>query len=132
VEKCAGSFQRCGVEDVSWLTHLQLKQQLIIEFGLRTEPKEKPIMKTEDEFECLKTLYTSLEMVFDMEVHRLSLALFMQLAGTTGNRPQALLNVRFKHVAVALLLDQEGGEWPRVVIEWKFQETKEYIGAKDA
>jgi hypothetical protein len=118
------------VEDVSWLTHLQLKQQLIIEFGLRTEPKEKPIMRTEDEFECLKTLYTSPEMVFDMEVHRLSLALFMQLAGITGNRPQALLNVRFKHVAVALLPDQEGGEWPRVVIEWKFQETKEYIGAK--
>jgi hypothetical protein len=61
------------VEDVIWLTHLQLKQQLIIEFGLRTETKEKPIMRAEDEFECLKTLYTSPEMVFDMEAHRLAM-----------------------------------------------------------
>lgn len=89
-------------------------------------------MRTEDEFECLKTLYPSPEMVFDMDVHRLSLALIMQLAGIAENRPQALLNVRFKHVAVFLLPDQEVGECLRAVIERKFQETKEYIGAKDA
>lgn len=89
-------------------------------------------MRAEDEFECLGALYTSPEMVFDMEAHRLGLALFMQLSGITGNRPQALLNVQFKHVAVALLPDPEGGEWPRVLIEWKFDETKEYLGAKDA
>jgi len=45
-------------------------------------------MRAEDEFECFKTLYTSPEMVFDMEAHRLGLALF--IAGITGNRLQAL------------------------------------------
>jgi Protein of unknown function (DUF3435) len=89
-------------------------------------------MRAEDEFECLKTLYTSPEMVFDMEAHRLGMALVMQLAGITGNRPQALLNLKFKHVAVALLPDPEGGKFPRPMIDWKFEDTKEYLGKKDA
>jgi hypothetical protein len=114
------------------LISVQLKQQLIDEFDLRTEPKEKPIMRAEDEFECLKTLYTSPEMVFDMEVHRVGMALLMQPAGITGNRPQALLNLQFKHVAVALLPDLEGGKLPRAMIEWKFEDTKEYLGKKDS
>jgi len=120
------------MEDVGTLIHLQLRQQLIVEFNLRTEPKEKPIMRAEDEFECLKTLYTSPEMVFDREAHRLGMALIMQLAGITGNRPEALLNLKFKHVTVALLLDPEGGEWPRPIIEWKFEDIKEYLSKKDA
>jgi Protein of unknown function (DUF3435) len=88
-------------------------------------------MRAEDEFECQKTLYTSPEMVFDMEVHRLGTALLMQLAGSTGNRPQALLNLKFKHAAITLLPDPEGGVLPRVLMEWKFEDTKEYLGKKD-
>ena len=38
----------------------------------------------------------------------LGMALIMQLAGITGNRPEALLNLKFEHVAIALLPDPEG------------------------
>jgi hypothetical protein len=89
-------------------------------------------MRVEDEFECLKTLWLSREMVFEAEVLRLFLALLMQLAGSTGNRPKALLQLRFRHVSVALLPDPEGSEWPRVMIDWKFENTKGYLGQKDA
>jgi hypothetical protein len=104
----------------------------VIEFKLRTTAKEKPIMRAEDEFECLKTLWMSREMVFELEVHRISLALLWQLAGITGNRPSALLQLRFQDVSVALLPDPDGSEWPRVMIEWKFQNTKGDLGQKDA
>jgi hypothetical protein len=55
----------------------------------------------------------------------------MKLAGGTGNRPKALLQLRFRDISVALLPDPEGSEWPRVVIDWKFENTKGYLGAKD-
>ncbi|OCK73115.1 hypothetical protein K432DRAFT_430744 [Lepidopterella palustris CBS 459.81] len=123
---------RIEVDPATKHSMIGARQHLIKEFGLRTEPKDKPIMRAEDEFECLKTLWESPEMIFDMEVHRLGLALIIQLAGITGNRPKALLKLRFKHVKVALLPDPEGGEWPRPLIEWKFNETKGYLGEKDA
>lgn len=103
-----------------------------MEFGLRTEPKDKPIMRAQNEFECLKTVWMSSEMILNIEVHRLELALIIQLAGITGNRPKALLKLRFKYVNVSLLPDPEGGEWPRPLVEWKFQDTKGYLGEKDA
>ena len=59
------------------LMQRQARQQFIEKFNLRTTPKEKPIMRVEDAFECLKTLWSSREMVFEAEVLRLSLALLM-------------------------------------------------------
>jgi hypothetical protein len=62
-------------------------------------------MRAEDGFECLKTLWLSEEFKFDIDIHRLSIALLMQLAGITGNRFKALLQLRFKDIAVALFPD---------------------------
>lgn len=59
---------------------IQARQDITKEHNLRAEPKAKPIMRAEDEFECLKTLWSSEELKFDIEIHRLSLALLMQLA----------------------------------------------------
>ena len=56
-------------------------------------------------------------MVFEAEMLRLALALLMQLADSTGYRPKALLQLRFRHVSIALLPDPEGSEWPRVMID---------------
>ncbi|KAJ9644078.1 hypothetical protein H2199_003946 [Coniosporium tulheliwenetii] len=109
-----------------------VRQRLVIEFNMRTEHKVKPIMRAEDLFEYLKTLWESTQMPFDMEVHRLGLALVVQLAGITGNRPDALLQLRYKHVAVYLLRDPDGGERPRLLVEWKFKHTKGYLGEKQA
>ncbi len=56
----------------------------------------------------------------------------MELAGITGNRPSALLAVRYRHIKVTLLPDPESGEQPRVLIEIIFHHTKGYLGEKDA
>ncbi|MCJ1473139.1 hypothetical protein MMC13_001790 [Lambiella insularis] len=104
-------------------------QRLTVEFGLETKRKEKPIMRAEDEFELLKTLYTSPEILFDHERHHVELALIIQLAGITGNRPAALLALTYENVEVTVLLVNER---PRVLIEITFDHTKGYLGDKDA
>ena len=56
----------------------------------------------------------------------------MQLAGIIGNRPSALLAVRYQNIHVTLLEDPDGREQPRVLIEIVFNYTKGYLGEKDA
>jgi integrase len=63
---------------------------------------------------------------------RVQLALILLLAGITGNRPEALLSLRWKHVKIAQLRDPNGSEWPRPIVELTFEKTKSYMGAKDA
>ena len=109
-----------------------MRQRLAITHNLRKNKKKKPVLHAEDEFELLKTLYTSTETTFPHERYRVQLALIMQLAGITGNRPSALLAVCYQHIKVTLLPDPEGGEQPRVLIEILFHHTKGYLGEKDA
>ncbi|KAI9888214.1 MAG: hypothetical protein M1814_001087 [Vezdaea aestivalis] len=109
-----------------------VRQRLANEFKLRSDPKPKPIMRSEDEFELLKTLWTSNNMRFDHERHRLELACIVQLAGITGNRPDALLSMKYKDLKVALLRNPNGGEYPRPIIDAKFGHTKSYLGQKQA
>lgn len=104
---------------------------LTAKYGLNTEKKPKPIIRAEDEFELLKTLWTSEAVTFDHERQRLQLALIFQIAGVTGNRPGALLALQYKHVKITLLRDHAGSEVPRVLVEISFRETKSYLGAKD-
>ncbi|KAL9580263.1 MAG: hypothetical protein Q9203_006370, partial [Teloschistes exilis] len=92
---------------------IQVRQRLAIAHNLRKEKKKQPVLHAEDEFELLKTLYTSTEMTFPHERYRVQLALVMQLAGITGNWPAALLAVRYRHIKVTLLPDPECGEQPR-------------------
>lgn len=89
-------------------------------------------MRAEDEFELLKTLFLSSEVTFNHERYRIQLALIMQLAGITGNRPAALLAICYKHVKVTLLPDPNGGERPRVILEIVYKHTKGYLGQKEA
>ena len=121
---------------MSFANEKQVKQQLPIKYGLRTEKKKKkkkkPIMRAEDEFELLKTLYLSSKIAFNHERHRVQLALIMQPVGTTGNRPAALLAVRYLHVKVTLLPDPHRGERPRVLVEIVDKYINSYLGEKDA
>ena len=114
------------------LNYAQVRQRLAEEFKLRTEKKLKPIMRAEDEFELLKTLWSSPELALGQERLRVQLALIMQLAGITGNRPGALPSLRYEHLKVTLLRDPAGSEWPRLLIELTFKNTKGYLGLKDA
>ncbi|KAB2568558.1 hypothetical protein DBV05_g12762, partial [Lasiodiplodia theobromae] len=81
-------------------------------FNLKSEKREKTAMYIEDMFEVLKTQWTSSEVTFDHERHRLELSLFMLLAGTTGNRPGALLALRYRDVQATLIRDPAGGSEP--------------------
>ncbi|KAL8626100.1 hypothetical protein Q9189_008220 [Teloschistes chrysophthalmus] len=132
---CLVRKQETGCHQIDPLIKSQMhgvRQRLAIAHNLRKEKKKKPVLHAEDEFELLKTLYTSTEMTFPHERYRVQLALVMQLAGITGNRPSALLSVRYQHIRVTLLEDPGGGEQPRVLIEIVFHHTKGYLGEKDA
>ena len=114
------------------LTSVQVQQSLMEEFRLATGKKPKPIVRAEDEFELLRTLWGSADVVMEHERLRVQEALLLVLAGITGNRPEALLSLRWKHVKMALLRDPDGGEWPRPIVDLTFEKTKSYMGAKDA
>ncbi len=73
------------------------------------EKKTKPIMWVEDEFKLLKTLYLSVEMIFDHKRHRVQMALLMQLA---NNRPGLLLGICCSDVKIILLPVPQGEEFP--------------------
>lgn len=88
-------------------------------------------MYAEDMFEVLKTQWTSSEVTFDHERHRIELSLFMLLAGTTGNRPGALLALRYRDVQATLIRDPAGGNEPYVLLEFRYTHTKGYLGQKD-
>lgn len=90
------------------------------------------MLHVKDKFELLKTLYTSTETIFPYKQYRIQLVLIMQLAGITGNRPSALLAVRYQYIKVSLLEDPNCGEQPRVLIEIAFNHTKDYLEEKDA
>lgn len=62
--------------------------------------------------------------------NRIELCLFLQLAGLNANRPQAMLNLRYRHIRVSLLRDPQGGPH-RIMIEFKFKYTKGFLSAKD-
>ncbi|KAL8671525.1 MAG: hypothetical protein Q9168_003970 [Polycauliona sp. 1 TL-2023] len=110
----------------------KIKDRLTKDHGLRTAKKQKPVLYAEDEFELLKTLYMSPESTFENERYRIQLALIMQLAGITGNRPAALLGIQYRHIKVTLMPDPQGSELPRVLIEILFNHTKGYLGGKDS
>ena len=109
-----------------------MRQRLVEEFQLQTDKKQKPIVRAEDVFELLRTLWGSTEVLMEHERLRVQEALILVLAGITGNRPEALLSLRWKHAKMALLRDPDGSEWPRPIVDLTFEKTKSYMGAKDA
>ena len=114
------------------LNEAQVRQRLAAEFKLSTEKKAKPIMRAGDEFELLKALWSSPDFTQEHERLRAQLALILQLAGITRNLPGALLSLQYEHLKITLLRDPSGSEWPRLLIELTFKNTKGYLGLKDA
>jgi hypothetical protein len=88
-------------------------------------------MDVEDLAKVVETTVSTTEKKFGHGRHRIELALFLQLAGLTTNRHQAILSLRYRHIHVSLLRDPQGGPH-RTIIEFTFEFTKEWLGAKDA
>ncbi|KAI3016224.1 hypothetical protein CBS147347_10856 [Aspergillus niger] len=101
-----------------------VRDQLTKKHKLRTESKEKPILRSEDVFELLKVLWTTATEPWDP----VQLALIILLAGITGQRPGALVSL--KHADVAITLFPTGRERPHMVLEVKPRNTKGYRGKK--
>jgi hypothetical protein len=105
-------------------------QQLAKKHTLKERGREKPCMYHEDLKEVLRTNLTTTEKKFGLGRLRIQLQLFMQLAGFTANRPNAILSLCYRHIMVTLLRDPEGGPH-RVLLEFTFEFTKQYLGIKD-
>ena len=57
--------------------------------------------------------------------------LYGELGIFSGNRPLALLKLRYGDIVVTLLRDPSGGPH-RILIEFTCEFTKKYLGTKDA
>lgn len=87
-------------------------------------------MYVEDLKEVLRTNIYTTEKRYSHGRLRMEIQLFMQLAGFTANRPQALLQLRYRHIKATVLRDQGGGP-DRFLLEFTFEFTKDFLGAKD-
>jgi hypothetical protein len=87
-------------------------------------------MYVEDLVEVLQTNLITTKKRYTHGRHRVQLHLWLQLACFTANRPQALLDLCYRHIIVTLLHDPEGGPH-RILLEFTFEFTKQYLGLKD-
>jgi len=87
-------------------------------------------MYVEDLKEVLRTNIYTTERRYSHGRLRMEIQLFMQLAGFTANRPQALLQLCYRHIKATVLRDQGGGS-DRFLLEFTFEFTKDFLGAKD-
>jgi hypothetical protein len=88
-------------------------------------------MYVEDLAEYARVLLTTREMTFQLGWLRIQLILFCQLAGITGNRPEALVQLRYRHLKLTLIRDSNKFR-PRLFIELTAEFTKGFLGSKDA
>jgi hypothetical protein len=88
-------------------------------------------MYAEDLAEFARVLLATNEMTFGIGWLRVQLVLFCQLAGITGNRPEALVELRYRHLKLSLIRDPDGGSRPRLFVELTPEFTKRYLGSKD-
>ena len=110
---------------------MQVIRRLAKTYKLSIKGREKPPMDVQDLAKVVETTISTTKKKFGHGRHRIELGLFLQLAGLTTNRPQAILDLRYRHIQVSLLRDPQGGPH-RNLIEFTFEFTKEWLGAKDA
>ena len=70
------------------------------------------------------------DLALEHERLRVQLALVMQLAGITGNRPGALLRLCYEDLQIALM--PNGDQPPQLLMELTFKYIKSYLQAKEA
>ncbi|KAH6668376.1 hypothetical protein B0J14DRAFT_675079, partial [Halenospora varia] len=93
--------------------------------------RESATMYVEDLAEYARVLLATREMTFKLGWLRIQLILFCQLAGITGNRPEALVQLRYRHLKLTLIRDHTHSR-PRLFIELTAEFTKGFLGMKDA
>jgi hypothetical protein len=87
-------------------------------------------MYVEDLAKVLQTNLMTTEKRYPYRRYRIQAQLYLQLGRFTANRPSALLSLCYQHVQVTLLRDPEGSPY-RVLLEFTFKFTKQFLGIKD-
>ena len=88
-------------------------------------------MYVEDLAEFARVLLATTQMTFEIGWLWVQLIFFCQLAGITGNRLEALVNLHLRHLNLTLIRDRSADR-PRLFIELTTEYTKGYLGMKDA
>ncbi|KAI1676344.1 DUF3435 domain containing protein [Pyrenophora tritici-repentis] len=105
-------------------------RKLAKKHDLKKIGRDKACMYVEDLARVLQTNLVTTEKRYPHGRYRIQAQLYLQLGGFTANRPQALLSLCYRHIQVTLLRDPEGGPH-RVLLEFTFEFTKEFLGIKD-
>jgi hypothetical protein len=98
--------------------------------GLSRQKREKGVIYVEDLAVIMQTNLTTTKKRYTHGRHRIQLALFLQLAGFSGNRPQAVLSLCYRHIIVTLLRHPNGGPH-NILIEFTYEFTKQFLGTKE-
>ncbi|EED11909.1 conserved hypothetical protein [Talaromyces stipitatus ATCC 10500] len=125
--------ERATGDKIDPVTTRQMKRvirHLSKKYHLKKKGRAKSVMYVEDLAKVVETTVVTTRKKFGHGRHRIELCLFLQLAGLTTNRPQAILDLCYRHILVTLLRDPCGGPH-RILIELTFEFTKEFLGAKD-
>ncbi|KAG4412166.1 hypothetical protein IFR04_014697 [Cadophora malorum] len=88
-------------------------------------------MYAKDLAEFARVLLATIEMTYDIGWLRIQLVLFCQLAGIIGNRLEALIELRYRHLKLTLIRNPNGGGRPRIFIKLTPEFTKGFLGSKD-
>jgi hypothetical protein len=76
-----------------------------MEKGLSNDKRESATLYVDDLAEYARVLLATTEMNFEIGWLRIQLILWCQVAGITGNRPEALVQLRYRHLKLTLIRD---------------------------
>ncbi|KAL5347682.1 hypothetical protein ACLOAV_007091 [Pseudogymnoascus australis] len=129
-EKATGI--RIGEGDIVFKRMVNRKlRKLAKKHKLTREKREKAAIDVESLSMILHTNLTTTKKRYTHGRQRIAIMLFLLLAGFSGNRPQAILDLCYRHIIVSLLRNPKGGPH-RILIEFTCEFTKQFLGVKEA
>jgi hypothetical protein len=78
----------------------------------------------------MQTNLTMTKKKYTYSRHCIQLALFLQLAGFSGNRLQAVLSLYYRYLIITLLRDPSSG-LHNILIEFTYEFTKQFLSTKE-
>jgi hypothetical protein len=105
-------------------------RKLVKKHNLKKIGQDKACMYVGDQTKVLQTNVTTTEKRYPHGQCKTQAYIYLHLGGFTANRPQAILELCYRHILVALLWDPEGAPH-LVLLEFAFKFMKEFLGIKD-
>ncbi|OJD20357.1 hypothetical protein ACJ73_08309 [Blastomyces percursus] len=99
-------------------------------YRLKKGRRKKSVVYLDDLVRIVETTLTTTKKKFGHGRQRILLCLYFQLAGFSASRPQALLNLCYRHIKITLLRDPNGGP-NNILIEFTVEFAKTFLGDKE-